>query len=82
MRSTNPACALAALIIVTFAALAAALPTPLPALRNLPHAVKGQIDYTRDLLDPILCPAAGTGACDAQCGLLAAGLTGKCDANE
>ncbi|OJD33460.1 uncharacterized protein BKCO1_3000015 [Diplodia corticola] len=82
MRSFDVARALAALLFF-FTALTAALPMPtaLPPLRNLPRAVKGQIDYTRDLLDPILCPAAGTGACDAQCGQLAAGLTGRCDAN-
>lgn len=68
-------------LLVLLPALAAALPMPLPPLRNLPRTEKGQIDYTRDLLDPILCPATGTGACEAQCGSLAAGMTGACDAN-
>lgn len=77
----HPSRALVFSVFLFLANLAATLPMPLPPLRNLPRAQKGQIDYTRDLLDPILCPAMGAGACEAQCGLLAAGMTGACDAN-
>ncbi|KAB2569135.1 hypothetical protein DIS24_g12050 [Lasiodiplodia hormozganensis] len=82
MHSFTIVRALAALLFA-FVALTAARPvsSPLPALRNLPRAVKGQIDYTRDLVDPILCPTVGRGACDAQCGLQSAGMTGRCDEN-
>ncbi|KAK7709710.1 hypothetical protein SLS57_008615 [Botryosphaeria dothidea] len=80
MRASAPAFSALLMLILTVT-FSLALPMPLPPLRNLPRAEKGQIDYTRDLLDPILCPATGTGACAAQCGHVAAGLSGACDAN-
>lgn len=80
MRASAPVFSVLFVLILT-AVCTLALPMPLPPLRNLPRAEKGKIDYTRDLLDPILCPADGKGACAAQCGHVAAGLGGACDAN-